>query len=447
MFNKYVGPGKLIDYSWDNPGKAFVLTGLSLLVATFVLAWALRLISAGVIEFNDPNMYDQLESAVVDAADGDSELAEDITSNTWPSACDIATDGKGGATTDCETALKDVQDNDVIFTAVENLQSLELVWADIGDAYNEYDEPDNDGWDGFQGGTSLSAVYSNRPGTLSQFRDSAKNMPQDEYVNLAALQAMAKSAVQLSTSQSDAAESFYDTLKEYPYNLVGGLLNAFVRYFILFIFLGCFWSLYRAAEGRNRTLWGFVIALVLLVLVGATSDDDALGALNFGQASGGVFDSLLGPLLAVLSQALVFIKRVVTLTGDVNTILGPLAISGILLLVLTWKNKWAMAVGVYFILVLDPWLKVLKDGEAFSFSPFDLNAFDASFILPPLVWLLQIIAMIAALYLLVGAWQHLGQRIINKCAEVCGTGGSSTASAPAAPPQAPPQAPSPPSAG
>jgi len=427
MIGKFVGSGKTIDFSWENPAKAFVLTGLTLLIITYALAWILRFSGVGVMWWNTTSMYQDINAAMMDAADGDVELAKEVTQQDWPSACNIDKKGKfkGKA---CENALKNQANGDVIFAAVQNLEDLGLTWAEVSDAYNSYDDDTAEGWSSFTGGNQLQSQVG-MPNLLNQANGQANQEDPGDFLDINTLKKLANGAVTHADQKSDAAENFYDVLKDHPQKTVAAVLNKLVRYFVLFIVFGCLFKVFQTSTGRARTGWGFVLILLALVLVKATGDKKALGALDLGSADGTVFDTLLGPVLAVLSQILVFVKRVVTIAGDGDTksLLEPLFLAGILYLVTHWKSKWNLPVSAYLLLVHSTWLNALtSSGKSFDFSPFDLDAFDASFVLPPLVWILEVVAIVAALYLLAGAWRHLGAPAISKCAELCGCSESDT---------------------
>jgi len=441
MIGKFVGSGKTIDFSWDNPAKAFVLTGLTLLLITYALAWILRFSGVGVMWWNTTSMYKDINSAMMDAADGDVELAQEVTQQQWPSACDIDKKGKFKSKA-CDNALKNQANGDVIFAAVQNLEDLGLTWEEVSDAYNEYDDDSADGWSSFTGGDKLQNQVG-RPGSLNRANNQANSEDPGDFLDINTLKSLANGAVTHGDKKSDAAKDFYDVLKDHPQEKVSEILNKLIRYFVLFIVFGCLMRVFQASSGRARTGWGFVLILLALVLVEQTGKKAALGALDLGSADGSVFETLLGPVLAVLSQVLVFVKRVVSIAGDGDTksLLEPLFLAGILLLIVSWKSKWSLPVGAYLLLVQSTWLDALtSSGKSFNFSPFDLDAFDASFVLPPMVWLLEVVAIVAALYLLVGAWRHLGEPIIDKCSALCGCADATDTkvdSAPAAPPRPP----------
>jgi len=173
-------------------------------------------------------------------------------------------------------------------------------------------------------------------------------------------------------------------------------------------------------------------ALVIMYIV-SKGGKNALKALSLGDASGSTFDTLLGPFAAVFSQILVFIQQLVTVVLKLDW--KFLVLAATFWFVVQDGSKWAFAGGVYVLLTYQTWYKFLLDGGDLAFSPFDLGAFDASYILPPLVWALEVGGMVVGLYLLLGAWRHIGQPAIDKAGALfdahCDDDG--TAAAPAAP--------------
>jgi hypothetical protein len=419
--DKYIGPGKLIDYSWDDPIRAFISIGVSLLVVTFIMGFVLRFAGAGVMMFSSPGLYGDLNDAVMTGVDGNDELAGQLTGNAtdWPSECTKAEDGTGGGgAAECTAALEQRANNAEIQAIITNLQGLGLTNASITEAHDAYgDDYEKSGWNKFHGGSKLQA-YVGRPSTLEDANGGVRNAKPEDAVSLGGLKALANAAVTHSQGQGDAAVDFQDSVSSYVYKSAGDTMQALFGAFFFFLIVGSFWAMTQACTGHMRTAMTLIVFLLVLLYIGGRNGRQALEALDLSQASGGTFDTLLGPFAAILSQALVFLQKVVgAVTKTIS--LENIVVAATFWMVVTVATKWAFAAGVYIMLTYQAWLGVLGNGGELAFSPFDLDALDASFLLPPLVWVLNVLGMVVGLYLLVGAWRHLGQKAIDKAGEVC----------------------------
>jgi hypothetical protein len=445
IMDKYFGAGKMVDFSWDNPLRAFICTGVGLFVATYIVGWLMWAVASGVVMMSSPGLYGEVQSAVMDGVDGNAELAKELTAVNWPGACGKAEDGSGGAgAADCTAALEQRANKTEIQAIIANLQGLNISNATVVEAHDDYgDDYEKSGWNNFSGGGQLQGSVG-RPDSLVQAKNALATAKPESALGLGGLQALAGAAVAHKSGQADAADGFQESMESLVYKKASRSTKALGFVFLFFIIVGSLLKLRNACSGYTRMGVTLLTAFVIILVV-SKGGKGALKELSLAGASGGTFDTLLGPFAAVLSQILVFIQKLVIVVQKLNW--EFLVLAATFWLVVSNGSKWAFFGGVYILLTYNAWLGFLLDGGNLAFSPFNVDAFDASFILPPLVWALEVAGMVVGLYLLLGAWRHIGQPAIDKVGELCDAhcgDGSSAAPAAPAPPSAPP-APSAPS--
>ena len=110
--------------------------------------------------------------------------------------------------------------------------------------------------------------------------------------------------------------------------------------------------------------------------------------LTLADVNGDAFNTLLGPIALIISQALVLIQKVVYVVASPEWSL--LLYAAVLYAVVTSTSKWTLLGGAYVLMTADTWLAYFgvppfTEGESMlAFSPFNLDALDASWVLHPL---------------------------------------------------------------
>ncbi|HIA02829.1 MAG TPA: hypothetical protein EYN66_13125 [Myxococcales bacterium] len=403
-----------------------------------------------------PGLYGEVYSEVMVAVDGNEGLAKELTGEgvSWPSACDssagaaavegqASTNGPGSA--GCTAALEQRANKVEITALITGLTALGISNGNVVEAHDDYgDDYEKAGWNNFSGGSNLQNSVG-RPNSLVEAKNALARANPEEALSLVGLKALAGAAVAHSSGQSDAAANFQDVMENLLYKKASSSTQALGGIFFFFILMGFLFKLRASCAGYVQMAITLMTALVIMLFI-SSGGTAALKALSLEGASGGTFDTLLGPFAAVLSQILVFIQKLVGVVSGLDW--KFLILAATFWMVVHNGSKWVFAGGVYVLLTYESWFNFLQKGNDLAFSPFNPDAFDASFILPPLVWALEVGGMIVGLYLLVGAWRHLGQPAIDKVGELCSTYCGDCSDEPAAPAApAPPAAPSAPSYG
>ena len=93
---------------------------------------------------------------------------------------------------------------------------------------------------------------------------------------------------------------------------------------------------------------------------------------------------------------------------------------------MTSPPKWTLLGGAYVLMTANTWLAYFgvpgsSEGESMlAFSPFNLDALDASWVLPPIIWALTLLGFVVSLHLFVGAWRHVALPVVDRVGVLVG---------------------------
>ena len=157
-------------------------------------------------------------------------------------------------------------------------------------------------------------------------------------------------------------------------------------------------------------------------------DDKVLAKLTLDGVDGGAFNSLLGPLVLILSQALAFLKEVINVVANPDW--EQILVATTVFLVVTRKSKWALVGGAYVLLTMNDWMNFWTTSSAsdLKFSPFNIDALDASWSISIIVWSLTFLGYLVTLHLAVGAWRHIAVPAADRTVAALGLEGGTTTS-------------------
>ncbi len=400
---------KVAEFWQRFPVLFFVLTGALLYIGSTVAGDLGRL--ATYVYLDTPEPLERVQETVLAAAEDDLAKARGVVGASWPYACSLNPDsGKiDFEEASCANALNEKtpwpQTARKTMTA---LMALNLKVGELRLAAAGYDgDADRSAWSHFSGGRAVGKVADGRA-MLAKLDVSGEDKDKIKPRQLMRLAAM---SVALATSQADTAKGFEESLTGHAYRTFTRVATSAAFALLFFMVLGVAQAGLRRGGSTWRWLWALVVALsVAFVAAPDAFSSFDLRAAGEGKNSGG---ALLDAPAIVLSQIMHFVAQVFAGLFSAGAAARALML-GLFGLLFFRRTALGALFAIYALLLLPHWFDGSGWASSLVFSPFNPDAFEASVLLPLLVWLTDIAVVLLAALLSLGAWEVLGTAAVDR---------------------------------